>query len=220
MKNPLPTLTSLFAGTLLILFGSCGEQQADSAREQENTQAVEAPDQIVSIETARGYYSNYSDRRAALIRRYEDSIFRSEKIDSSFSVARYTSVDYTTLKQYLAYIEQESQKVGADISSLRIYFSNNPDEEGFVHPRQNSVFLLPAARPGNQGDREYGLFIDGKNPGYLSGNLETWNPDDPDTGARGERQEASLASLPKLLSLQTEGSLILNELGSSPPPNY
>jgi len=204
--------TLLLSGALASL-ASCG-QQNQPPQQPEKTQEAAAPDQIIPLETAREYYQNYSDRRAPLIARYEDSINRTRDIKDSFPVARYVAFDYKVIKQYMAYIEQEAARVGADISGLRIYFANNPDEARFTHPRQNSLFLIPTVEAeGGQ----YGLYIDGEKPGYLNWQLQPWQGRGmgmlPDPGRRAE---AGFISSP--YSLQGGKSLILNFGGSGPPP--
>ena len=206
----------LLAGGILTL-ASCGQQggQQDGQQAQpEQTREVAAPEQIISLETARGYYANYSERRAMLIRHYEDSINLARGIKDSFPVARYVAFDYKVIKEYMAYIEQEAAKVGTEPSTLRIYFANYPDEAKYDHPRQNSLFLIPTAEVGGT---QYGLYINGEKPGYLNWQLQPWQPNGMGmNGNPGTRAEASF--LPAA-ALQTGGkSLILNEGGSAPPP--
>lgn len=205
-------LSVLFLLTLL----ACGETKQDASKETRESPTVMAPKQIISINTAREHYGNYSERRVPLIQKYEDSILASQDVDSSFVVARYVSFDYATLKEYMAYIEQEAGKVDAEISSLRFYLANNPEKGPYVHPRQNSVFLVPAAKPGNEGDFEYGLYIDGDRPGFLSWNLDPFKSTDGQGGSQ-EKSEAAIFPLPNAASY-AEQSLILNFGGASPPP--
>ena len=213
MKRLKTLLYTLLLGGVLLAVASCG-QQDQQPRQPEKTQEAAAPEQIIPLETAREYYRNYSDRRAPLIARYEDSVNLARGIKDSFPVARYVAFDYKVIKQYMAYIEQEAARVGTDISSLRIYFANNPDEARFSHPRQNSLFLIPTVEvEGGQ----YGLYIDGEKPGYLNWQLQPWQGrgmgmlNDP-----GDKAEAGFIS--SHMFLQGTKSLILNFGGSGPPP--
>ena len=207
----------------LLLFVSCGEQSGtppgDDSGEQE---VVKAPEGIISLEEARMDFELYSKRRAPLIQKYEDSVLRAEGADSAFAVARYVAFDYDDLKQYMQYIEQEAQKAGTDISSLRVYFGNNPESGRHVHPRQNTVFLVPAAQPDGERDEQFGLYIrpDGT-AGYLSLDLQPRKGQDAGMDPDGmERSEASFLSLPAApASLQDGASLIMNFGGSAPPPH-
>ena len=139
-------------------FNSCAEKME---KEKEETPEVLAPTQIVQIDQAKEMYENYTDRRLPLIQHYEDSINGGKE---KFDVARYVSYDYETIKQYLAFIEQEAKKANVEISGLRFYFSNYPDKPFFdnkdyiLHPRQNSVMLSPTMK---KGDRDYLFYIGG-----------------------------------------------------------
>ncbi|MGB5497818.1 MAG: hypothetical protein WBM77_02695, partial [Maribacter sp.] len=76
----------------------------------------------------------------------------------------YVSYDYETIKQYLAFIEQEAKKANVEISGLRFYFSNYPDKtlfdnkDSIFHPKQNSVMLSPTMK---KGKRDYLFYIEG-----------------------------------------------------------
>lgn len=139
-------------------FYSCAEKMD---KEEKEAPEVLAPSQIVQIEQAKEMYENYTDRRVALIQKYEDSINGGKE---KFDVARYVSYDYETIKQYLAFIEQEAKKANVEISGLRFYFSNYPkgtkfeNGDSIVHPRQNSVMLSPTLK---RGDRDYLFYIGG-----------------------------------------------------------
>ena len=153
---------SLFSLVVLIAFifsfNSCAEKKE---KEKKETPEVLAPAQIVQIDQAKEMYENYTDRRLPLIQHYEDSINGGKE---KFDVARYVSYDYETIKQYMAFIEQEAKKANVEISGLRFYFSNYPkgakfeNGESIVHPRQNSVMLSPTLK---RGDRDYLFYIGG-----------------------------------------------------------
>ena len=160
-------------------FNSCVEK---TEKEKEETPIVDAPAQIVQIDQAKKMYDLYTERRVSLIQHFEDSINRSKQNNTirqekkadmkadigekgkAFDVARYVSYDYETIKQYMAFIEQEAKKANVEISGLRFYFSNYPDQPFFDnkdsirHPRQNSVMLSPTLK---KGEREYLFYIDG-----------------------------------------------------------
>ena len=153
------SLFCLVALSLFVFsFNSCAEKME---KEKEETPEVLAPAQIVQIDEAKAMYENYTDRRLPLIQHYEDSINEGKE---KFDVARYVSYDYETIKQYLAFIEQEAKKANVEISGLRFYFSNYPkgpkfeNGDAIVHPRQNSVMLSPTLK---RGDRDYLFYIGG-----------------------------------------------------------
>jgi len=149
----------MFVSSLFLALGGCAEKM--EKEQGEETPEVMAPAQIVPVEQAKGLYDNYSERRLPMIQRYEDSI---NGYKEKFDVARYITYDYKTIKQYMAYIEQEAKKANVEISGLRIYFSNYPDKPVFdngdsiQHPRQNSVLLSPSIR---KGKRDHLFYIGG-----------------------------------------------------------
>jgi len=162
------TLPKVIAIAMLVGITSCGEVQPT---EKKTEIEVMAPEQIVQIPEAKKAYETYGERRVPLIQKYEDSINRNRKNlkeenpekGKPFDVGRFVHYDYETIKQYLAYIEQEAEKANVEISTLRFYFSNYPDETFFPgtkdsikHPRQNSILISPTY---NDGKRDYLFYV-------------------------------------------------------------
>ncbi len=167
---------------LVLFFSSCHDDETQKPKEE----TVEAPSQVIPIEQAKISYDAYAKRRLPLIQRFEDSInlrrdydtmkqqkrqqnknslnAQTNQVVAPFDVARYVYYDYETIKQYMAYIEQESKLAGVEISTLRFYFSNYPDETFFengkdsiLHPRQNSLLISPTVKKGKV---DYIFYID------------------------------------------------------------
>ncbi|MEN8788868.1 MAG: hypothetical protein ABF293_05765 [Flavobacteriaceae bacterium] len=220
----------LFLFSAALIFQSCGERKTEVNNSKKAE--VDPPEQIISIEEAQGMYKNYSERRVPLIQKYEDSVNMSQKNDGKFDVARYTYYDYKTIKQYLEYIEQEAAKAGVEISTLRFYYSNYPEEGTFadgskvVHPRQNSFFIQPTL---SENGEEYGFYTeDGGDDGkkravLLNGQMQLFGPDG--AGVRVGNNTKSYAgfigpntSAPAATSSYSNGSLVLNHGGAAPPP--
>jgi len=147
MKNAKQLLCNVAAlAALTFIFTSCNETGKTKLPEPEKPEVL-APSEIVEINHAKSMYDNYTNRRVPLIQHYEDSINRgkgNEKIKMQeqkmaaqegtakpFDVARFVYYDYKTIKQYMDYIEQEADAAGVEISTLRFYFSNYPDEQLF-----------------------------------------------------------------------------------------
>ncbi|EAR00044.1 hypothetical protein [Maribacter sp. HTCC2170] len=223
---------SLFRLIVLSLFvfslNSCAEKVE---KEQEDAPEVLAPKQIVQIDQAKKMYDNYTDRRMPLIQNYEDSINGGKK---KFDVARYVSYDYETIKQYLAFIEQEAKRANVEISGLRFYFSNYPDSPKFengepiLHPRQNSVMLSPTLKGK---DREYLFYIGGTEADQQAVLLsDSFGPIDTNgVGSIDNDNTKSHASfLPNMpesttnttlnASFYAGTSLTMNKGGGAPPP--
>lgn len=227
MKN-LKNLLSLSLSLSTLLFISCGEQSKESEEAEKRT-TIEAPQQIISLEEAKMMYDLYTDRRASLIQKFEDSINMSVKDTAKFDVARYTYYDYKTIKEYIAYIEQEAAKAGVEISTLRFYYSNYPDEEKFpdgtpvTHRRQNSFFIMPTL---NQEGQEYGFYTEDsgengeKRAVLINGQLEMFSA--ATTNGTETEKSRSLAGFAPAAgpppAIYSNGSLILNHGSAAPPP--
>lgn len=209
-------------------FNSCIEK---TEKEKKETPEVLAPVQIVQIDQAKEMYDNYSERRLPLIQHYEDSINGGKE---KFDVARYVSYDYETIKQYLAFIEQEAKKANVEISGLRFYFSNYPKGAKFengdpiVHPRQNSVMLSPTLK---KGGRDYLFYIGGTEADQKAILLSAsfGSVKDQGMGNLSKGDHKSYASfIPNLDKTSTNTtlnssfyagtSLTMNKGGSAPPP--
>ncbi|VAW10106.1 FIG01019486: hypothetical protein [hydrothermal vent metagenome] len=183
MKNEKKqSLTIAILMVLVLFFSSCHDDETQKPKEE----VVEAPSQVIPIKLAKTAYDAYAKRRVPLIQRFEDSInlrrdygtmkqqkrqqnknklnAQTDQAVAPFDVARYVYYDYETIKQYMAYIEQESKLAGVEISTLRFYFSNYPDETFFendkdsiFHPRQNSLLISPTVK---KGKADYIFYID------------------------------------------------------------
>ncbi len=224
-------LSAIFILSLSI---SCNEDIKKSDSDSSSGKEVRPPKQIVSLEQAKKMYDTYTERRVPLIQKYEDSINMGR---SEFDVARYTYYDYKTIKHYLAYVEQEATLAGVEISTLRFYFSNYPDEPTFqdgrkvIHPRQNSFFILPTLQKDGE---EFGFYTTDsdqegvRNAILISGQLKEYAALEINDNAE-ENKKSYAGFVPLSASLNVTGtnlnyfqgkkSLILNEGSSAPPPN-
>lgn len=211
---------------ILILSLSCRETpKQDEPAEAERdtiTSTLPAPKNIIPIDEAQKLYDTYSERRVPLIERFEIPDGQS----GPFSATRYTSFDYTTLKEYLAFIEQEAAGAHVDISSLRLYFGNypadseeDPDKAG-SKARRNTIFIVPTLHKNGE---DFGFYIqtgdDGSRKAVLL--VERGQPASA-TGAheinQASRSYAGFLPATKP-SLAGEQSLIMNRGNSGPPPN-
>ncbi len=199
---------------------SCGDKKDPRSKE-----VVVAPSQIVPVDQAKNMYDNYSKRRVPLIQQYEDSINREQNIGKEFAPSRFVSYDYKTIKQYIAYIEQEAKKANEDISTLRFYFSNYPDKPFFenkdsiLHPRQNSIMLSPTVK---RKDKDYLFYIGGTEEKQeailLSDNFVELNG----IGIKSEKLKSYAMSFPSFtkpnVTFYSGSSVTMNRGSSSPPP--
>lgn len=229
-SNPFTLFGSCLLLTVFVSVLGCQDRVQLQQKETEAAM-VEPPKQIISLPQAQAMYRNYTERREPLIRRYEDSINIRRQDSAKFDVARYVHYDYATIKQYLAYIEQEARMAGVDISTLRFYISNYPDQATFEdgrpvkHPRQNSIMILPTLK---QDGEDYGFYtMDNASgqriPVLLTGQLQPYNPDGMGGMSQGSGKNYA-GMLPNPLSspntaFQGGNSTILNEGTGAPPPH-
>ncbi|MCM4169563.1 hypothetical protein KCTC52924_00344 [Arenibacter antarcticus] len=227
MKNSKRAARLLFLMAILV-FGitSCKPEKEKEPTPAPEPAPVKAPAQIVTVAQAKTMYDAYGERRVGLIEKFENE----QSPEKKFDVARFGSYDYKTIKTYLAYIEQEAKNANVEISTLRFYFSNYPDQKTFEngreikHPRQNSFFMIPTIKEGNNGD--YAFYIreddNGRNtPMLLTDNLNPKKQENMDTeqGAASQKSEASfIPSISTSLMYAKDKSLILNEGDMIPPP--
>ncbi len=211
-------LTFVLLLILFTFFGSCQEEIKKND--------IVAPKQIIPIAEAQNMYTNYTERRLPLIKKYEDSINRNSGIEKEFDVARFVSYDYQTIKQYLAFIENEAEKANVDISTLRFYFSNYPDKPFFenkdsvLHPRQNSIILSPTIKKEN---RDYLFYIGGSEsqpqPILLLDNFEEIRG----LGLSKTHLKSHASLVPNFVKpnpIFSSKSLTMNRGGSAPPPQH
>lgn len=203
----------LFLGSFFLLMTSCHQEKEEPRKE------VKPPKDIISIKESKSLYDNYSRNRVAPILAYE----REANDDEDFEVARYVDFDYKVMKQYIAFVEQEAKKTKVDVSTFRMYFANYPNSEKFpdgkkvVHPRQNSIFVLPTLVKNGENmgfyigaDGEAKLVrnaVKGDAQGYGVVNLE-----------RNQSQASFVPNFAASAMFQADQSLIMNHGQSGPPP--
>lgn len=209
----------LLLGLALITLSACNEQPKKESEEKMDTQTEEeivAPKEIISLESAKSIYDNYSKFRAPVIKSFET---QERSPDETFEVARFVSFDFETVKQYIAYVEQESKKVGVKPNGLRFYFANYPDKERFsdgkkvIHPRQNSIFVLPTLKEGND---DWGYYIGDDGKAKL---IKDWVKTNELDKNGADKSKASFMPNFNANLMQGGGSLVMNRSGSGPPPH-
>ncbi len=212
-------LFSLLAGGL----SSCqGEKQKPEQNNEPVPITVEAPANIISLEQADSIYANYTKHRVAAIENYET---QERSPSEKFEAARFVDFDYQMIKDYIAYVDQEASKAGVkEVTKLRMYFGNYPNKKHFsngkkvVHPRQNSIFLLPTLAE-NKGN--YGFYIGSNGKAEL---IKDWKAKMlkgmGSTLSKRKMNEASLlTNFFSTSNAQGGGSLTLNFGNGGPPPH-
>lgn len=178
-------------------------KQLNEAAEMEDT--VKPPAGIISLDEAKELCDNYETRRIPNIIEFEMAEGNSEE---KFVPTQFVAFDFKTIKRYIRFVEQESQKAKVTPDSLRIYLGNYGKEGR--DPNRNTVFILPTAEIGNAYG---GFYIGDKGRAELIRNY--W----PNGGQEGEpRGKASFMPTFNTTLLQGGGSLILNYGQGGPPP--
>ncbi len=139
---------------------------------------VKKPKEIISLGNATELYNSYSINRACVIEAFEigkgniRDICKTEREPKKITPARSSFIEYKVLKQYIAYVEQETAKRKIPLTGFRFYFSNYPDKKYFndkrpiKSPRRNTFFIAPTI---NKDSKNLGFTIFESN----DGNFET-----------------------------------------------
>ena len=215
----------VLCGAACLLFGSCETQSKKTEEAAEKTVAtVNPPKDLISLKEAKSMFDSYSEHRVPIIEAYETQ----RDPEQDFVVGRFVSFDYEMIKQYIEYVDQEAQKAGVEVESLRFYFSNLPNEKNYpngrdvVHPRQNGIFILPTTHNA-QRNQEYGFYIGSDGKAKL---IRDWSAAQKGQSSLGRPERTSQSSRASLnpfswspsAVLQDNGSLILNFGQAAPPP--
>ena len=128
MKFKMPQL-SLFLMSLLtvILFSACEKP-------------IAPPEQSISPREANVLEEEYVETRGKII---NDTLDIIDRRDFWFSL--------DSLKQYIAYVEQEAKKRGKKNLGLRVYFAAYPKEGNYSDPGFSTVFMAPTSRAERSG---------------------------------------------------------------------
>jgi len=129
------------------LFSSCEEP-------------IDPPQQSITPEEANVLEEEFKETRARIL---NDTLGFVDTRDFWFSIE--------TLKEYIAYVEQEGERLGKQNLGIRIYFAAYPQESNYPDPGFSTVFLAPTGQDVGSG-LENGFFpiehhdetLDGVNP--------------------------------------------------------
>lgn len=216
MKN-LGKITTTLSASILLALGACQDlPKKGDPFEPGKKEEVKPPQGIISLDESKSLYDNYSRNRAELIQKHE----MERDPDGKFEPARFSEFNFAEIKQYMAFIEQEAKEAKVDISSLRLYFANYPDQAHFpdgrkiVHPRQNSIFIVPTIKVDG---KDHGFYIGEDGKAKLIKDAIGGQGTGTAPGQQGETSRAGF--LPSFASMADSQSLNLNHGSSGPPPN-
>lgn len=131
-------LLALLFVSAIILEG-CNEKPAHPG-EPTVGDPIAPPKIIIDVQEAEDMYHRYG----------KDIVPILEKNNPNLKATRSLSIDYKTLKDYLAFIEQEAAEANkTEITGLRIYFAKYDDSK---NDGRATVFLNPIMEAGTRGD--------------------------------------------------------------------
>ncbi len=130
-----PRLGILLVGLLII--SGCTQKPNTHAEPP----TVEAPENIISLQTAKTLFTNYGENRVGLIEEFENQELP-EGTDP-YRATRSITFDFDMLKKYMEYIEQEAHTTDTEIKGLRVYLGQYPNTETTKHPSAETVFFNP-----------------------------------------------------------------------------
>lgn len=207
MKTTTFKKSVLTAFLSLLLLGACAEQKketpAEEPAEEMEQEMVAAPKGIISLKQAKILCENYENRRTGAIKRFE----MVQNPEQDFVPTQFVDFDFETIANYVKYVEQEAKKAKVRPDSLRIYLGNY-GKKG-KQPNRNTVFMLPTTVINGESG---GFFINAKGEAELIRSY--W----PNTNG-GSNQKSKAGFFPSFSpSFFQDGSLILNDGNSAPPP--
>jgi len=197
-----------FTTILFLAITSCAEKtkkDEDKPKHEEHDMA-KVPDGIITLDEAKILCANYEDRRIEGIKSFE----MAQNPEKEFVPTQFIDFDFKTIQKYVKYVERKAKKANIEPDSLRIYLGNYGKDGS--EPNRNTVFLLPT---GTVNGEHGGFFINSDGKAELIRNYWSKNEDGDQNG-----QKSKAGFLPSLnMNLYQNGSLILNDGSSGPPPD-
>lgn len=191
----------------VFILGACVEQKKETPVEDPSDEVeqemVTAPKGIISLKQAKVLCENYEERRIGNIKRFE----MAQNPEQDFVPTQFIDFDFETISNYVKYVEQEARKAKVSPDSLRIYLGNY-GKEG-KQTNRNTVFMLPTTVINGESG---GFFINANGEAEL---IRSYWPHTQDGGNQKSKASFFPSFSPNLFQ---DGSLILNDGNSAPPP--
>lgn len=135
-------INSIIIVAVLIYATSCSKDNNAEVNSSHNeTFEPKKPNSIIELNQAKTYYDNYTNNSVNLL--------RSNK-GGDFDPTRYIELPYGEFKNYINYIEHQSESVNKELETVRIYLvsksDNDPKPE---YRRKNTIFIVPTTSFGN-----------------------------------------------------------------------
>lgn len=143
-----------FLSVSYMLLQGCGNPTADKPAIEVEPATIKEPSIIISLDEAEELFENYGKFRVPLIEKFQNVDDEGNALDPNsetfVQATRSLSIDYKTLKDYLAFIEQETARTKTNITGLRIYFGLYGPKG--LNPNAETVFLNPLMEYGKKGN--------------------------------------------------------------------
>lgn len=197
---------------LVVLFlVSCQEKKTTKQETPEVTNIVDPPKQIISNAEAKELFDDYSKEVVPLL----------ENEENTKHTTRFVEYDYKTLKNYIAYIEQEAKQAeDTEIKSLRFYFGKYPNKK---KKKRNTMFMVPTTQfKGVDYNQGFYIAIDSKGNKTATAINNKVNSTGTKVGTTKNSTQKNYASvLPTTNNYlpPSSKSLTMNKGGSGPPPS-
>lgn len=229
-------LTNLFTLVILIagitLLSSCDNMQTDNQnsqleeykkkieeyektiadlRQRMDTEKSERPDNIISSESAKRLYDNYTPRAEWI-----DETVGTDGDGNQFRATRSLYCDINELYNYLAYVRRQSRQANVRPSGIRFYFGIYADDyvrnKRKNYAKRTTIFIAPTvAKQIDSKTVHLGYTLDNEfNVQLLSETIGV------DLFGKTNIQEGSLFNFNLNEELE-QNSLIANEFPSTPP---
>ena len=151
MKTPQHFWLALLS---VLIFMSCGKENHKPPATDEGQEEISESSIIIPLEEAEQLYKSYGEKRVGLIEEFQNVDSNGEPIDPEseayVQATRSLSIDYDTLKQYMAFVEQEAKEAKTEITGLRIYLGLYGANGKY--PDAETVFINPLMEYGKKGN--------------------------------------------------------------------
>jgi len=201
-------MLTFFLFSTVILYNSCDKPRNENDYITQNDIDSMKENHIIPLKEALHMYKKYDKERVKILK---DTLEKKYK-DPKFSDTRTVWLDIKTLKAYLKYAEDESDRVGINLEGLQFYFGVNPDRESDKKKNHQTFFIAPTTNKDSiqsgytlvgEGDKEKVIFI----------------KDVLNNGRNQTQQNSSVnkASFFTTTALVNKDGLLLNDFENSPP---
>ncbi|PCJ94461.1 MAG: hypothetical protein COA50_11915 [Flavobacteriaceae bacterium] len=187
--------------------------------EEKVVEDVKPPEQIISNKEAKVLFDDYSRNVVSVLQNNDDDD------DDSYKPARFAEYDLETIKQYIAYVEQEAKQANkTKVASLRFYFGKYPKGE---KSGKNTMFIVPTTKFEGAEDNQ-GFYIEVSDDGKkvatpISNSIKQNEQGMGNIKEKNGKSYAAMLPLPAVLSTNAtyfeKLSLTMNHGGAGPPPN-